>query len=124
MHVGVLSEHRARLELSILRGFQDTWPHVLYIRHLLERLLKTSSSRESETYGNAHYLYIAQDPELTRDLAQQQEHCSGLEEPAEMMLPLGLVEGSLDEHVFNLLSTPTMPMFLFNSLDNEAGFNP
>lgn len=105
MHVGVLSEHRARLELSILRGFQDTWPHVLYIRHLLERLLKTSSSRESET-------------------DEQQEHCSGLEEPAEMMFPLGLVEGSLDEHVFNLLSTPTMPMFLFNSLDNEAGFNP
>lgn len=119
----MLSENRARLALSILKGFQDAWPNVLYIRNLLERLLRSSSNHGSDAEGDANHSHSTQNLDPTRTLPEHREYNDGNSAPIEAISPLDTVE-QLDDHVYNLLLTPVMPMFSFNHLAEDVGLGP
>ncbi|ETN42647.1 uncharacterized protein HMPREF1541_01804 [Cyphellophora europaea CBS 101466] len=47
-HIKTLAESRARFSMRVLADFEDAWPIVIWTRHLLERLLSTSSSEQGD----------------------------------------------------------------------------
>ncbi|BDD59606.1 hypothetical protein MAP00_004801 [Monascus purpureus] len=48
-HISILCENRVRLATHILERFQQSWPHVIWTRHFLERALKACSGQDSGT---------------------------------------------------------------------------
>lgn len=109
--------------MRILRGFQDAWPNVLYIRNLLERLLKNSSNHGSDAEGDTSNTYSTQNPEPTRTFTGHREYNGGDPVEVEVISPLDTAE-QLDDHVYNLLLTPAMPLFSFNNLAEDVGLGP
>lgn len=43
--IQIVCKHRARFNMQVLHRFQDTWPTVIWTRHLLDGLLKISNEQ-------------------------------------------------------------------------------